>query len=286
MSKLASEHVKVLISGEGGDEAFAGYSNYRNLLWLERLKRVLGPLRGAFGAGVGALGGAFDSDRLAKYAPLFAAPLEGYYLSRTSSPFRLFNRDFAGIYTPDFEALVGKGRSMEVARKLMANCNGYGPLEKMLYVDTKTWLPDDLLVKADKMTMANSVELRVPFLDHKVLEFAASLPGDQKVRGWTTKYLARKALRGCVPREILERRKAGFPIPYESWLRNQLKGWLSDILLDSRTLSRGYFERGAIERIIRNDHTGEDYSKEIFSLVVLELWHRTFLDGRFAAPVV
>ena len=99
---------------------------------------------------------------------------------------------------------------------------GQNTLDTMLYLDTKSWLPDDLLIKADKITMANSLELRVPLLDHKVLEFAAALPMNLKVRGFTTKYLAKKALGSRIPKEILNRRKAGFPVPYESWLRKDL----------------------------------------------------------------
>jgi asparagine synthase (glutamine-hydrolysing) len=151
-------------------------------------------------------------------------------------------------------------------------------LNKMLYVDTHTWLPDELLIKADKMTMANSVELRVPLLDHKVLEFAAGLPRNQKVRGWTMKYLLKKALKGRVPDEILLRRKAGFPVPYQAWLRDQLRGWAADILLDQKALSRGYFKKDALEKLLKLNHKGADYSREIFSLVVLELWHRHFAD--------
>ena len=161
--------------------------------------------------------------------------------------------------------------------KFLSNNHGAGPLGKMLYVDTKTWLPDDLLVKADKMTMANSVELRVPLLDHKVLEFAASLPQNFKVRGFTTKYIAKKALRGRVPREILDRKKAGFPVPYERWLRLDLKDWVHALLLDSKTTSRGYFKKSAVEGMLAADATSGGYSKEIFDLIVLELWHREFL---------
>jgi asparagine synthase (glutamine-hydrolysing) len=152
----------------------------------------------------------------------------------------------------------------------------------MLYVDTKTWLPDDLLLKADKMTMANSIELRVPLLDHKLLEFAASLPGNFKVRGFTTKYIARKTLNNRVPREILERRKAGFPVPYESWLRTDLRDWLLGILLDRETLARGYFERKGIEDLVARDLRSGGYSKELFKLATLELWHRAFLHPQEA----
>jgi asparagine synthase (glutamine-hydrolysing) len=149
-------------------------------------------------------------------------------------------------------------------------------------VDTKTSLPDDLLLKADKMTMANSIELRVPLLDHKILEFAASLPENLKVRGLTTKYIAKAALQSRVPHEILHRKKAGFPVPYEIWLRTELKGWIQDVLLDRQTTARGYFNRNSIEYLIaENSHSGK-YAKELLSLVVLELWHRSFLTGSAA----
>jgi asparagine synthase (glutamine-hydrolysing) len=149
----------------------------------------------------------------------------------------------------------------------------------MLYVDTKTWLPDDLLIKADKITMANSIELRVPFLDHKVMEFAASLPTNFKVRGLTTKYLAKKALRQTVPHEILNRKKTGFPVPYESWLRTDLKSWLRDLLFSQRAMERGYFDRRGMENLFSKNLETGSYSKEIFCLAVLELWHRIFSDG-------
>ena len=174
---------------------------------------------------------------------------------------------------------VNVERSVSATQRYILRAANYNLLSKMLYVDTNTWLPDELLIKADKMTMANSVELRVPFLDHKVLEFAAGLPRNQKVRRWTMKYLAKKALRGYVPEEIVARRKAGFPVPYRMWLRNSLRGWASEILLDSKTLGRGYFQKRTIEELIQRNSIGADYSKELFSLVVLELWHRTFADG-------
>ena len=152
-------------------------------------------------------------------------------------------------------------------------------MNRMLYVDTKTSLPDDLLLKADKMTMANSIELRVPLLDHKLLEFAAGLPENFKVRGFNTKHIVKTALRDRLPKEILQRKKAGFPVPYEMWLRTELKGWLIDVLLDSRTLSRGYFKKSGVESLLTKDSIQGGHSKELMSLVALELWHREFLDS-------
>ncbi|MGD1078798.1 MAG: asparagine synthase (glutamine-hydrolyzing) [Candidatus Sulfotelmatobacter sp.] len=278
ISKLASQHVKVLISGEGGDEAFAGYQNYRNLFWFERIKTILGPRQAAIGLGISALGKKLGSRVLTKYGTRMGVPFEEYYYSRTSSPFEYFPSHRRNLYSKRLHESIDPNRSVSITRAYLSRAADYNLLNKMLYVDTNTWLPDDLLIKADKMTMANSVELRVPLLDHKVLEFAAGLPRNQKVRGWTMKYLVRKALRDHVPKEILGRRKAGFPVPYRTWLRTQLHDWVRDLLLDSRTINRGYFEKTGVEELLKLSLMGADYGKELFSLVVLELWHRTFAD--------
>jgi asparagine synthase (glutamine-hydrolysing) len=276
VSQLASNFVKVLISGEGGDEAFAGYPNYRNLLWLERLKSAAGPLNGALSTVLSLLNGVLGSPQLKKYAPLMTLPLESYYYSRISNPNTFFNSHSGELYSSDFARLVNKEYSVRAAKKYLTNGTATGLVNKMLYVDTKTALPDDLLLKADKMTMANSVELRVPLLDHKVLEFAASLPEKFKVRGFTTKYIAKTALRKRVPQEILDRKKVGFPVPYGAWLRTELRDMVHDVLLDRETLARGYFNRSCVENLIKEHSKSECFPKEILSLVSLELWHRAF----------
>ena len=277
VSRLAKELVKVLISGEGGDEAFGGYPNYRSMFWLEKLKGVSQPWQSMLGATFRALNHLPESRKLKRYSQLFTIPFDSYYYSRTSGPFNFFNSHVKELYTSDFLHCVDKRYSLCPVRQCLESQSDKDTLSKMLYVDTKTWLPDDLLVKADKMTMANSVELRVPLLDHKILDFAASLPRNLKLRGLTTKYLAKRALRKRLPKEILERKKAGFPVPYESWIRGALKGWLNGILLDRDTLSRGYFRRNAIEKLIAENADSGRYAKELFSLAVLELWHREFL---------
>ncbi len=276
VTKLAKEFVKVLISGEGGDEAFAGYPNYRSMVWLERIKRVCTPMNGVLSAVLGSLTHLPGAHRLAKFAPLLNTPFDSYYYSRASTPFSFFNSHAKELYTDDFMRYSDKGFSAHPATRHLRGTAASDVLNRMLYVDTKTWLPDDLLIKADKITMANSVELRVPLLDHKVLEFAASLPVSYKVRGFTTKYIAKKALSRRVPREILDRPKTGFPVPYNSWLGGQLKGWLYDILLDRETLARGYFRKSAIEKLLVENGRSGAYPKELFSLAVLELWHREF----------
>ena len=281
ITKLAREHVTVLLSGEGGDEAFAGYQNYRNIYWLEKMKRALGPAAGASGMAAAALGHVPGFSRLNKYAPLMSTPFEDYYFSRTSGPNESFNRMKAQLYTAGFRAsLPVNGHSPKtLAQQYAAQISGMDVLDRMLFIDTKSWLPDDLLVKADKITMANSLELRVPLLDHRVLEFAASLPRSSKLHGLTTKYVLKNALANRIPDTILNRKKTGFPVPYESWLRGEMREYVRDVLTDKRTLERGYFQRGTVEAILRDNSSGANRSKEIFSLLVVELWHRMFIDG-------
>ncbi|MGC2331981.1 MAG: asparagine synthase (glutamine-hydrolyzing) [Candidatus Acidiferrales bacterium] len=277
VSRLAKDFVKVLISGEGGDEAFAGYQTYRGVLWVERFKRLFRPCNGAISSFLMAANHLLQSHRIDKYAPMLTLPLEDYYYSRTSSPFLYFNAHSNELYSEDFSDNIDKETSLSVAKRYLRNEAGKGCVNRMLYVDTKTSLPDDLLLKADKMTMANSIELRVPLLDHRLLEFAARLPEDFKVRRLTTKYIAKRALRNRIPREILGRRKAGFPVPWSAWLRTELKGWVADVLLDSESLSRGYFRKECIEKLVTQNVQAGTYPKEILSLVSLELWHRAFL---------
>jgi asparagine synthase (glutamine-hydrolysing) len=281
VAHLARESsVKVLLSGEGGDEAFGGYQNYRNLLLLEKLKSVFGPAKGVLRLGLQALG-QVGWKRIGRYSNLVDLPLSQYYLSRTATPNTAFNQLKSSIYTKEFADSLGDQTSEAPTRRLFETLDSYSPLNRMLYVDTKTWLPDDLLVKADKMTMATSVELRVPLLDFQVLEFAASLPQSFKVRGWSTKRILKAALEESVPREILNRKKTGFPVPYEGWIRNELKSFIEDILLDQRANERGYFKRNGIEKLLSENLNEGNYPEEVFSLLVLELWHREFIDNQF-----
>jgi asparagine synthase (glutamine-hydrolysing) len=276
VSKLARQYVTVLLSGEGGDEAFAGYQSYRNCFWLEKIKGWLGPLAGPAGRLIQS-STANGASRYGKYGPLMRTRLQDYYYSHSSAPYEFFNRHYSDLYSPDFLATIQRASRARVSQRYFAEVKGLDPLDQMLYVDTKTWLPDDLLIKADKMTMANSLELRVPLLDHQVLEFAASLPARYKLKNKSTKHILKRALSRRLPAEILNRKKTGFPVPYAGWLGKELRSAVSEILLDETTLARGYFRKGALEAMI-NPPSGQNYSKELFSLVTLELWHRMFLN--------
>ncbi len=279
VSKFARNYVKVLLSGEGGDEAFAGYDNYRSITWLERLKNVWPAANGAASWGLSQVNSWVHSARVAKYAPLMNATFPDYYYSRTSTPYRYSRNGIGELYSSDFVKSIDREYTVEPIRKLFAKVRNQGVLDQMLYIDTKTWLPDDLLIKADKMTMANSLELRVPLLDHRLLEFSASLPPHYKLNGFTLKYIWKRALSKRVPGKILNRKKAGFPVPYESWLRNNLRDQVRAILTDRKTIERGYFQKATVEKLIDANNDCGTYSKEVFSLVALELWQRMFLDG-------
>jgi asparagine synthase (glutamine-hydrolysing) len=278
VSRLARESsVKVLLSGEGGDEAFGGYNKYRNLLALEGLKSAFGYARGSLRfmlEGLGSVGW----ERIQKYARLVDRPLAEYYFSCTATPETPFNQLKQILYKKDFAASL-KGPSDEPTRRLFKQIDGLPLLNQLLYVDTKTWLPDDLLVKADKMTMATSVELRVPLLDFRVLEFAASLPPHFKVQGRSTKRILKAALRDSVPPAILKRKKVGFPVPYDGWLRNELKEFVFETILDKSSALSAYFSDKGLLQLLQTHQRGEGGSQEVFSLLVLELWHQQFIKG-------
>jgi asparagine synthase (glutamine-hydrolysing) len=286
VSRLARESsIKVLLSGEGGDEAFGGYSNYRNLLILEKLKSAFGPAKGLLRLGFQAMVQAGLS-RFEKYIGLIDLALPDYYLSRTSRPGISFNAMKPTLYQKDFAKALGAAPSNIPTQRLFKNVDSSKALNQMLYIDTKTWLPDDLLVKADKMTMATSVELRVPLLDFQVLEFAASLKENFKVHGWSTKRILKAALQESVPPEIIKRKKTGLPVPYERWLRTDLKEFVSDHLLGRNGFLTSYFRKEKIAELVQMHQKGAGYSREIFCLLVLHLWHDCFtgngVDGRLA----
>jgi len=278
VSKLAHEHVKVVLSGEGGDEAFAGYSNYAHLLKLERMKRSVGPLRALAWPALATAFRLLPGARYQKYRHFAAKPLREYYLGRTYDPTNPFNAAPAKTLSGDLLAAFQRGAPEHYFDQLNARGSEWGTLSHMLYVDTRSWLPDDLLIKADKITMANSLELRVPFLDHRVLEFSARLPDAYKIQGSVQKRILRHVLADKVPSEILSRPKAGFPVPFQRWFREELRGFLRDLLLDRRAIERGYFEKRALEALLEANAERGEHSSALFCLAVLELWHQAFVD--------
>jgi asparagine synthase (glutamine-hydrolysing) len=268
----------VLLSGEGGDEAFAGYPEYRNLPALEAMKAGAGRAKGLLSAGFEALQH-LGWKRGGHYQALINRNVVDYYLSRTATPETAFNSLKAQLYRAQLLAHGADALSDAPTRRFMEATGELPLLNRLLYVDTKSWLPDDLLVKADKMTMAASVELRVPLLDHHILEFAASLPTHQKARRWALKRVLKKALEPSIPKEILQRRKAGFPVPYANWMRHELRDYVHDNLLASASFTSQYFHEKPIEMLLKGFARGEAHSARIFSLIVLNLWYEHFYQS-------
>jgi asparagine synthase (glutamine-hydrolysing) len=287
LSKGAAESgVKVLLSGEGGDEAFGGYLKYRNYLALESLKARFGSAKGLLSWGMKRIGGVTGKKGMERYANLVHQTPSDYYYSCKSNSQTYFNRNKHSLYRSGLIFAPASGQSAFPTRCLFERMKGQPLLHQLLYIDTKTWLPDDLLVKADKMTMATSVELRVPLLDHRILEFAASLPASFKVKGFSTKRILKEALRDSVPHEILSRKKAGFPLPYERWLNTELRELVVDTLLSGDSSISCYFEKPALRELVENQNGNFHNAKEIFSLLVLELWHKEFMMSGASLPPI
>jgi asparagine synthase (glutamine-hydrolysing) len=272
ISKLAREHITVVLSGEGADEIFAGYGIYVRMLALDRIYGR----SGAFARLAPWIARLTPWEKLRHYVRMCGQPLETRYQGVSR-----------GFSDEGKLRLIGGDRMKQSEQRLREIFSGYftavkdaSPLDQMLYVDAKVWLPDDLLIKADKMTMANGLELRVPFLDHKLVEFAASLPNSSKIQGKGGKTLLRSAMRGVLPDAIIDRPKKGFPVPIGSWLRTTLRQFTHDHLLARESACSRYFDRDETARLVReHEQAGLDRSQEIWTLLVFEFWHRHFIEN-------
>ncbi|HUQ31816.1 MAG TPA: asparagine synthase (glutamine-hydrolyzing) [Pyrinomonadaceae bacterium] len=277
VSKLAREHVKVVLSGDGGDELFAGYTRYavdRGRSGYTRLPRVL--RRGLMQPLSRSLPhGAWGRNYLHNVA---LDPLQRYLDS--VSYFTSLNK--RSLYSTDFSSqLNGRNLASSLFEELGARVKSGDSLDSLLYLDSKTYLPGDILTKVDRMSMAASLEARVPLLDHKLIEFVTRIPSEFKMKGAETKHIFKRAVRGLVPDEILDRPKQGFGLPIQKWINQELRSYIRDVLLDKRTRERGYFDQDYVQ-VLLDEHERErrDHTSSLWALFMLELWHRTFLDAR------
>lgn len=273
VSKLAREHVVVCLSGEGSDELFAGYDFYTYNLLIEKFRRWFGAkfFRGL----TGLTSKVARFAKIRKYVELAGRPLEERY--RGISSYEQTKK--VGLYNDDFVRCAAEGSAPlhSFIEGLFTRSRQWDPLSRMLYFDTKTWLVDDLLIKADRMSMATSIELRVPFLDHRLVEYVASTPSRYKIHSADTKFILKRALEGRLPKTIMRRRKMGFPTPLEIMFRRELFDYAHEILLSQQAVSRGYFNLKAVERLLADHRSGKAANhREIWQLVVLEEWHRRF----------
>ena len=183
------------------------------------------------------------------------------------------------MYSADFLRQTSTLNSADFLKPWFAQANGSGIVDATLLTDTMTYLPNDLLVKVDIASMAVSLEARSPFLDHKVIEFAASLPENLKLKGITTKYILKKMLKKLLPAENLERPKMGFGVPIGHWFRGELKGFMCETLLSEKASTRNIFKHESIKRIIDLHISGQrDFAHQLWTLMMLELWFKRFID--------
>ena len=269
ISRLAAQSVKVVLAGEGGDELFAGYPKYA----ADRLAGLVS---------------AFPQEvirRLTEWLPYrqrrIKLALEALSIrneaERSATWFASFSRqERQDLFSPDFLAQIDPAHPARVFESYLEKAGERSPLKRMLYADLKIWLPDNLLLRGDHMTMAASIEERVPFLDHKLVELAARLPTSLLTKGFRTKVLLKQALRPYLSPETLRRRKVGFTVPVGDWFRNSLKPLVADLLLSPAARSRDYFRAASVERFVREHFEGvRDRQKQLWALVNFELWTRT-----------
>jgi asparagine synthase (glutamine-hydrolysing) len=282
VSSLARRHVKVVLTGEGSDELLAGYGRYPRIAWNWRAGTLY---ERALPRRVRTL--------IANHVvPLVPRPLGRYlrrsFLAMDRTPEAMFYDNFSAVRLRDQRDLLAPSRrgavtsanAYSTAARLFDHPSGDATLlDRLLYADIKTYLVE-LLMKQDQMSMAASIESRVPFLDHELVEFAARLPDEWKLAGWTTKRVLREATRDLLPRAVLERPKLGFPVPFERWVRGPWNDVARQVLLDRQSRERGVISPPAVERLLSDHAHGRvDAGDRIWILLNLELWYRTFIDG-------
>jgi asparagine synthase (glutamine-hydrolysing) len=281
VSQMARRHVTVALSGDGGDEIFAGYDRYRIQSDHRIFENIPNWARRFYRNQVFPLVPRNTKGRQFSYN--ISLPWQERYVDSLSFV-PSFERD-TRLLSHDFREVLRRSNDpRNVLLRHFAKAPTKDAISELLYVDTKTYLVGDILTKVDRMSMLNSLEVRVPILDHQFVEWATSLPSEWKLRGRTQKYILRKlAERVGVPREVLDRPKQGFALPLVHWMRNELRDVLM-ILLEPRTLQRGYFEANGIRKLM-NDHLQgrRELSARLWRLLIFELWHRNFLE-KFAKP--
>ena len=276
VSKMAREHVTVVLSGDGGDELFAGYTRYvtdqrrGNLDRLPRAfrEKLLKPLSETLPHGAKGKNYLYNAS---------LDPIDRYIDSVSHfNPMRK-----KSLYQPEFAARLNgdSGAGAQSFHEIANRIQTGNPIDNLLYLDSKTYLPSDILTKVDRMSMATSLEARVPLLDHKLIDYVMRIPSDLKLKGAETKYIFRRAVRGLVPDQILDRPKQGFGVPISEWINSQLRERMRETLGGKRFAERGYFQSEYIETLLdEHQKNRRDHSYALWILFMLELWHQKYMD--------
>ncbi|CAN2045901.1 asparagine synthase (glutamine-hydrolysing) [Candidatus Magnetomoraceae bacterium gMMP-13] len=271
IAKLAKEHVTVILSGEGSDEVFGGYPIYKYMQLLEYYRMLPTNLRRSL---INPLLNSI-APKFNKYTKLSNLPLEKRYQGVSFYDMKLKNT----LYTEEIKTRIAGHSISHVLKEYYEKTKNLDVQAKMQYLDIKTWLVDDLLIKADRMSMAPSLELRVPFLDYRILEFAAKIPAKYRLKRGITKYIIKKSMEGYLPKDIIYRKKMGFPTPLAILFRGELKGYVKETLDSPRFFERGYFRKKVVRKLLDEHESGKnDHHRILWQLFVLEKWHRSFID--------
>jgi asparagine synthase (glutamine-hydrolysing) len=290
VSQLASEHVKVVLTGEGSDELLAGYGRYRKtILNVQAGTRYqqLAPrgLRNAIRKQIEDMPvGSRLRQKLLRTFLTLSPDLESIYFDNFAVFPRAMQQD---LLTQETQARLGVSVAdpYSIMRGVLAETDARSLLDRLLYADIKTYL-HELLMKQDQMSMAASIESRVPFLDQKLVEFSAALPERLKLRGATTKYILRASMKGLLPETILTRPKMGFPVPVGAWFRGAFRNVVDEYVMSERAAARGIFETSFVRSLVRqHQEGGEDHSERLWALVNFEIWQRQFFDGESSLDV-
>ncbi len=281
VSRETRKHVTVALNGDGGDESFAGYERYAAMRLAERYYKLPQFLRKSVLENAVNLVPTSEIKRsrardLKRFLQAASLPKVERYFRWMS----VINRTVKSeLYTDEFKQKTVNYEPSDFLANWFGEANGSGIVEATMMVDQHTYLPDDLLVKVDIASMANSLEARSPLLDHEVIEFAAKLPENLKMRGITSKYLLKKIAARLVPREAIYRRKMGFGVPLPHWFRGSLKDFLREVLLSEKSLKRGIVKPQIITKIVEQHINGErDFAAQLWTLLMLELWFQHFID--------
>ena len=281
VSHLASQHVKVVLTGEGSDELLAGYGRYRRTIWNLEMGRRYNKLAPSIARNSirNQIERTLPSGRLRQKLMrtflVLSPELESIYFDN----FAVFSAPTQqNMFTKGARERIGSIDPYRELRRVLARVKDLSLLDGLLYADIKTYL-HELLMKQDQMSMATSIESRVPFLDHKLVEFTARMPDTMKLRGGTTKFVLRESMKGVLPDRILSRSKMGFPVPIGRWFRGPFKSVIDEYVLSDRALGRDIFEPDFVKRLVSLHQSGEDHSERLWALLNFEIWLRQVVDG-------
>lgn len=271
VAREARKHVTVVLSGEGADELFGGYNIYREPQDLEMFNKI--PRVGkVLLKGIANI--MPEGTKGKSFIERGVTPMEERYIGNAKMFTEEEKRQLLNVYKAGLDY-------RDITKPLYAESQGYDPVDRMQYIDIHTWMRGDILLKADKMTMAHSLELRVPFLDKAVFEIASKIPTSLKTANGTTKYILRKAAEGVVPDHVLNRKKLGFPVPIRHWLKNEMNDWAKNIIRESST--EHLINKSYLLKLLDDHCQGKaDNSRKIWTVLTFMVWHQVYVEKKYS----